>query len=220
MNGVSEAEQQIRSSTDAAVGAERENSAPAPTEYTLKNGITFKLKPVSGLLIRRAATQVIKPEVPMWLNPDRGREEPNPNHPDYIHAMELYDEAIGMAAMNVLYMVGTKLVEPLPDGVEGPDSDAWIEELKFFEIEVRTEGPGRYLDWLKYVALADTEDFMGLTVAAGRLAGLQEGDVLGVLGSFRRGEARGADSGGAPAGEDAGDGDSLQPASAESGAGD
>lgn len=215
---VSDSERIVRDAADAAAGAVGEMSAPPPSQIMLSNGVVLKIKPVPGLLIRRAASQVVKPTVPMWHNPDRGRDEPNPNDPDYLDALGRYDEAVSMAAMNALFIVGTKPETPFPNGVAGPDSEEWIDELKFLEIAAQTEGPGRYLDWLKYVALATTDDLINLSAAVGRVSGLQETDVITALNSFRSGEVRGTDS--RPDPEDAGDGDRVQPVAAGSGAGD
>jgi hypothetical protein len=218
-NGIIPAEEvTIRQATEAASGAVREMTAPPADHVTLSNGVSFKLKAVSGLLIRRAVTQVPKPEVPMWFNEDRGRDEPNPNHPDYLAELERYDETTGMAAMNVMFLVGTKVVHPLPPDIPALEDAGWLDELNYLGIDAKTDGPGRYLDWLKYVVLSSPEDMVTLSVSLGRLCGLGEGDVTAALNSFRRGEGRGTNSG-SPA-SDAGDGDSLQPVATGQGAGD
>lgn len=215
---VSDEERVVRDSTEAAAGAVREMAAPPPDHVSLSNGVVLKLKPVSGLLIRRAASQIAAPKPPMWHNADRDRDEPNPNDPDYLNALAQHEEAVGMAAMNVMFIVGTKPQMPLPDGITAIDSDDWIEELAFLDIVVQKEGPGRYLDWLKYVVLGDMRDLVKTAVAVGRMSGLQENDVLAALDSFRGGEERRADSN-APA-ADSGDGNRVQSVPAGSGAGD
>lgn len=215
---VTAAEQVVRDSAEAAVaGVGMGDAAPVADRMTLTNGIVLKLKPVSGLLLRRASSQVPKPEVPMWENTEAGRMEPNPNHPDYVAALNDYTEAVGMAAMNVMFIIGTAVLE-VPEGFPTQESDTWLEALQFLDIAVKDNGPGRYLDWLKYVALADAEDLIALADAVARLSGLTENDVMSAVDSFRGREIRGADNVSDAA--DDRDGDRVHPAATGDGAGD
>lgn len=157
---------------------------------TLSNGIRLRVQRVAPLAIREAVLRVEKPRPPMVMVEDKGREEENPQHPDYLRAMEEYEEATGLAAMNVLLLMGTA-VESIPEGLSRPEDDDWVENLEFLEIEVDRDNPkARYLAWLRYSALTSDQDLAACVGIAREFAGVKEEDVASGIDSFRGRKAR------------------------------
>ena len=55
-------------------------------EVTVSTGVVFKVKavPLNAFDLVRRKCMVTKPKVPVVHIPDKDRDEPNPNNPDYI----------------------------------------------------------------------------------------------------------------------------------------
>lgn len=174
----------------AAIDAVAEDMSP-PGCVTLSNGIVLKIKSVPPLLIRRALMQLRKPEPPTVFLEEKGRDEPNPNDPRYLDALDQWIEAQNTAALNVMLLCGTA-VESVPDDVPAHTSDDWIEKLAALDITVNVSNQAaRYLTWLQTVACESSEDLQLLGSAVGRSSGLMEGDVNRAVDSFRGGPVRG-----------------------------
>ena len=94
---------------------------------TLENGVRIRILPVSATLIDEVTSRIEDPEVPMWKNPDKDRDEPNPNDPKYIKALRDADRRRGVASMDAMVMFGVELV----DGV--PEVDGWLKKLQALE---------------------------------------------------------------------------------------
>lgn len=173
---------------DAAVKAVEAPSTP-PTHIVLSNGVSFKLQPVPPLLVRRAQANVTFPEVPIVFNEEQGRAIENPLDPDYMRRVEQAREAENEAVMNVMMLVGTR-VDQIPEGIEHPESNVWVETLT--EVGVLEEGftfrsdTQRRLAWMRMVAIPTVTDLNNLVMAVGRLTGVTEQAVASAVDSFRR----------------------------------
>lgn len=93
----------------------------------LPGGDKIKVIPVSATLIDEVVSRVEDPEVPMWRNPDKDRDEPNPNDPQYLREVAASERKRGIAAMDAMVMFGIELI----DGV--PPTDKWLKKLKIME---------------------------------------------------------------------------------------
>ncbi len=149
-------------------------------------GITFKLKKVSRILLVDATRKIKTPKPPIVMISDKGREEENPTDPDYQAALADSNYLRAMTVINIYVTLGTKPVK-LPEGLEPPESNSWIEEL--VELDAGFENPkserSRYLQWIKYVALDDTQ-INELVTAVMRFSGVTlETDVQKAQESFR-----------------------------------
>lgn len=201
---------------DAAASASQ--ASLPPKQVHLSNGVILNIRQVAPLLIRRAAANVPKPKIPVvWLE-EKGREEPNPYHPDYLAAMAEYQELVSEAGLNAMLLTGTSPAS-LPDGMSGPDDNGWTEELEALDIAIPTSKPGRYLAWLQFVALKSLADFYSVGEAVGKASGLSEEDVQTAIESFRSDQGRGTDNGSADPVSPI-NGDQLQTASSRNGARD
>lgn len=115
--------------------------------YTSSNGIRITMKRVSRNLIVEAWSRVPEPKVPVVYLENKGREEQNPNDPDYLAALTRRQRQIGELTDLLYLTLGIDKVEitddsPLlrgwaseQDGGDPAlrarpwDDDAWVEEI-------------------------------------------------------------------------------------------
>jgi len=131
----------------------------ASGDTVLSTGVSAKLTPVSAALIDEVTSRIPNPNVPTWHNPDTGRDDPNPLHPDYVAALGEANRKRGMAALDAIIMFGVGLVEPVPD-------TGWEKKLKRLGMEVDVSDPDeREWSYKKYVAVgaADLNRLMALS---------------------------------------------------------
>lgn len=183
----------------AAVDESKDGSAPGGI-IELSNGIRLRVQRVAPLAIREATLRVEKPRPPKVLIEEKGREEENPADPDYLRELEEYEEATGLAAVNVVLLKGTS-IEHVPEGMSRLEDGDWVEDCQFLGIEFDAENPrARYLAWLRFYAICSDADLLAVLGGLRQTSGVREEDVAKAAESFRGGEARGADSGGPPEG--------------------
>ena len=167
-----------------------------PTEIELPSGIKLHLKKSPPFVLQQAVSNLEEPKVPMWTNPDKGREEENPNDPDYRAALLSYHGKAGAAALNALLLFGVEVLH-IPKGVQTIEDTTWSEELAFLNMPVPDDSASRVrkLMWLKTVALDTDELVQVVSQGLFALQGLSEEDVQQAIDSFRSGAERGADNG-------------------------
>jgi hypothetical protein len=149
---------------------------------TLSTGYLAKIVPVSASLIDQVTSKVKDPEVPMWMNEEKGREEPNPADPAYLTALDEAAKDRGLAAMDALIMFGVELEEEQPENLEGPDGKQWLKKLKFLGIDVDTDDPFELEFFFKKYVAVSAEDVNLVTSRSGMSAA----DVEAAERSFRR----------------------------------
>jgi len=178
----------------AASNAYEDKSFEVPRELVLSNGIILGIKNIPPLLINSVGNSIPEPDMPVTYIEEKDREEPNPNHPAYIRAMEKRDQELNLATINIILYAGTTL-KHIPPGVFGPDDDDWIMLAEMAGIKF---DPGnkvqRYLAWLRSYALATLKDLEQAQTLPLMLAGVTEPEVEKLSDSFRSGEERGTDS--------------------------
>jgi len=111
----------------------REQRGQEQEIITLSTGVRARFIPVSASLVQDAVSRIKNPPVPVWYNPDKEREEPNPLDPEYQQAIQDADQERGVAAIDVLVLMGVELV----DGI--PEDDGWLKRLKFLERKGRID---------------------------------------------------------------------------------
>lgn len=182
----------------AAEAIEEAEPKPVNNLITLSNGVVLKLKSVPPFLVRQAVLKVERPKPPRMFIEDKGREEENPNDPDYIQQLAGYQAQTIDAAINVLLAAGTEIVS-VPDGVSKPEDDDWLDVLDVLAIEVRRDSPtARRLAWLRCYGIATAADITRITKAVKEGVGLTEEEVNQIAQSFRSGTVRGTDNGVSP----------------------
>lgn len=179
----------------AAADTFNEVEAADAETVTLRSGLRLRLKPVPAWLVQKAATSIPKPSVPRVHIEDQDRWEDNPADPGYATDLAMWEAKTIEAGINVLLSMGTE-IDALPDGMEPPDSDGWLDVVRYLGVELDSDLPiARYLTWLLCYALAEVEDFQQVVVAAQRRAGLAEEDAAQALASFRNRTQRRANNG-------------------------
>jgi hypothetical protein len=183
-------------------------------EYTLDCGVVLGIKPVAPMLVRRAMLTLEDqtPTPPKVHIDHQDRDEINYNDPGYLAAKARFEETQFETASNTLLAVGT-WIKHIPEGMTGPDDDAWVEEADFLQVEVQlqcwrcaksepVEGKtcsgctkARYLSWLHLHAITTEAEWVRLMVAVGQRTGISEEEVQAALASFRSGTLGRTDSG-------------------------
>ena len=178
--------------TDAVANISEE---VVPSDIMLSSGVQLHLKKSPPFVVAQAVSNIQRPEVPMWKNEDKQREEPNPTDPAYEKALLEYHGATGTAIMNALLLFGVDIVE-VPEKLPAVDSDDWLEALTYLGIDPPKTRQIRKLLWLKTVALTEDSDIQAVSTALFAIQGIGEEDVAQAIESFRSGSERGADNAG------------------------
>ena len=185
----------------------------------LSSGVELDLHTPSPVLVNNAMKAIMKdePKIPkVWIE-DKGRDEENPNDPDYIFARRVWLADVGMRSLRALIPTGTSL-HSKPDGMVGPEDEDFADLIQSMGEEPATGVHTRYVQWLLLVAMGK-QDLEALGMALMRRAGVREEDVREALDTFQGLEGRGTDNGTSP--ERGGEhGDRVPAAGAGPGAGD
>ena len=110
---------------EAALAAVRDKTAK--DVHVLASGVRARLRSVPAPLIDSATSRIKDPKVPTFFNEEKGREEENPNHPDYISALDEANTRRGLAGMDVMIVVGVELLDAVPE------DEHWLPNLKMLE---------------------------------------------------------------------------------------
>lgn len=94
-------------------------------EFVLSTGVRATIKSVPPGLLEDVIARIEEPEVPVWYNENKGREEPNPNDPQYIKDMKKFERAQSAAIIETVVLFGLNLVDPIPE------EDQWLKKLRF-----------------------------------------------------------------------------------------
>jgi hypothetical protein len=162
---------------------ERQHDAAGAGEaFVLSTGVRGRIVPVGASLVDEVIGRIKNPPVPTFVNEEKGREEENPNDPQYLAAVEDANRERAVAVMDVLVMFGLELLDGLPD------DDTWVKRIKFLERRGMLDLEGYDLEdpfdleflYKKYVAVG-TQDL----IAIGRHAGLSQEAIAEAAQSFQ-----------------------------------
>lgn len=110
----------------AAVQVAKEKAASEEKITTLSTGVRAILVPVAASLIQAVTSKIKDPEIPIWHDPDKDRDVPNPTDPTYLKQIQEASEARAMAAVDASVMFGIELVDDIPD-------NGWDKKLQYLE---------------------------------------------------------------------------------------
>jgi hypothetical protein len=110
----------------AALDVAKERSDGTEVTVALPYGVQGTIVPVPPQLVDEVTNRIKDPDIPMWTNEDKGRDEPNPSDPDYLRELEEANRARGIAAIDTMALFGID-IEALP-----PD-DAWLKKLQYMQ---------------------------------------------------------------------------------------
>lgn len=158
----------------------------------LSTGVVLHIQDVAIAAFGAVKTQMYaqRPKVPeVWIE-SKDRSEPNPNDPDYIAALEDWNERTSIRMLDAAIILGT-YHETLPEGFPEPQSKAWASTFATIGIDIPKDGPERYLAWVRYRAAPTAEDISEILLATSRQAGVTEEDAADAAATFRDSAQRG-----------------------------
>lgn len=190
-----------------ATAREAEANATVRT-YTCSTGIVLNIRAVPPRVRTDAMANVPRPKVPkVWIE-SLGREEENPDDPQYAADLIAWRDEEMRRSFQITFALGTS-VNTVPEGYFRPEQDEWIDEIEAVaelngvESSVRrAPEKARYIDWLMYYALGNEEDHAILTTILYSVSLVTEGALAQAIASFRRlTEQRADPESGTPAGD-------------------
>lgn len=206
-----------REAMDAVSSALARKTGANTAEYQVSNGIVLAYRPVPPALTNalRMELDARLPRVPVVWIEDKGRNEENPNDPDYIAALAKAERLNQLAIDDMLCAAGTEVVS-VPEGCFQPDDDGWT-QTPAIKAAIRAGLPldlddpqKRFVAYVRYYCLATFIDAMVHSQLSVAVQGIREEDVDAAMAAFRGIPERDADSG-APA-QDGVDGANGNPA--------
>lgn len=93
-------------------------------------GYYVRITSVSASIIEEAQASVEYPEVPKWYNENAKREEENPNHPDYLKALEEVEKQKTMMAIDAMILFGVDVVDEEGNDYVIDTNDKWFKRLR------------------------------------------------------------------------------------------
>lgn len=160
--------------------------------FTLRNGVVLAFRKVPTKLAAAALEKLEEPPVPTIYIEDKETYEENPGDPDYIKAVETFNNKRATLMTDIYTVRGTEL-KSLPEDLEGPDSDSWIEEAEYLGATITNKDSkiARYAQWLSYVAFTEVTEMLFLVNAVMYYNNLIDEDtVLKEMYFFRHPEER------------------------------
>jgi hypothetical protein len=162
-----------------------------PSIFKAANGLELKMKRVSAMILAEANRKLVPPRPPKVFIDEKGREEENPNDPNYVLELQHFDYDRGMLAAKVYYGLGTA-VHKLPRDLEPPESQVWSDNIEavYDGIDIPATGVRRYVEWLKLYALPEEDQGRLLSEILRFTGSVLEVDVIEAQASFRGNQER------------------------------
>ncbi len=163
-------------------------------EITVSTGVKFNVKKAPAMAFRAVvkAWDARAPKVPTLFIEDKGRREENPNDPDYLKAVEKFQEDKGIALFDAAILLCTE-VRFVPENIETYEGGEWLENLKLIGISPGNEKRDKYLAWVKYYAATNEDDMMLLNKSIARSNWVSEGDIPAAIAGFKSSQERATD---------------------------
>lgn len=158
----------------------------APDEIVLSSGVILGLKKSVNPLVFLDLINALdkeKPKPPITYIKTLDIWEKNPDHPDYIGDVKIWEDGYTKKVSDALILLGT-FVKYVPDSVQTMDDDEWIEDLDVIGIEVGKRKKERYLAWVKGVAIQSAKDYATVQDRVSAIAGVSEKEVAEATNSF------------------------------------
>jgi hypothetical protein len=153
----------------------------------LSTGIVLRAKKVPNMVYADLTRKFPRPKPPRVFIKDIGREEENPDDPNYIAALDAWNSDVALSMVDVMILLGTA-IESVPEDMEKPDGTQWSEDLEIIGLPIGTNQRKRYLMWVKHYAAPSDEDIALITEQVGKLSGVSEKDVADAV-KFRKRDA-------------------------------
>lgn len=158
--------------------------------YITRRGVVLRLSPVSAYFVKERGDMVEYPEIPMVMNEDKNRMEPDPTDKEFVRAQQRAEKEQSDITINTYLSMGVE-IEFKPTDVPAPEDRSWSDPFEDetifgrYAAKIPESGKARFIHWLKYVALSSDVDLLGcitqLQVIGG---GVRTEAVVNALASF------------------------------------
>lgn len=154
-----------------------ELAKPVDNLIRLSSGVVLRGKQAPPLSLIKVMAHFKRPDPPTYFNETMGRQMENPDDPDYLSRVQAYQMESSNAMLSALILLGTEL-EEVPKKFPKPSDDEWVEEYRQIGLPANPNSTSwRYLTWVMFKAILNTEDMSALQDVVGRLSGVPEGAV-------------------------------------------
>lgn len=166
-----------------ALAAVKESQKKSDGITVFSTGVRARITPIPAALIDDAMNRVKYPDIPMWHNDAKDRDEPNPSDPVYLEQYAEAERQRSNAALDTMLIAGVELVDGLPE------DDRWLRKLTMMERRGLIQLEGNYdmddeLDkeflYKRYVAVG-VRDFLEIS----RQSGMNQEDIEAAQRTFR-----------------------------------
>lgn len=147
-------------SEKAAIEAKKDEAVEKQREIVNTDGVTLILKSVPPAIVQDVQLRIEDPEVPIWYNEVKDRDEPNPVDPSYLAALDRARNERSAAVTDAAIAFGVEL----PEGTEIPES--FFKKLERLHIEIDREDKDE-VDFLYKKYTLDTEAIFLLMKVSG-----------------------------------------------------
>lgn len=145
----------------------------------LSTKVILQGRQVNPLVLTRLMSKTPRPHPPKVFMKVMGREMENPDDPEYIDALKQWKVESSDSLATAMILLGTSL-ESKPDDMPGPDDEAWQFEYRLLGFDIVDNAQWRYLNWVRFKAIADEYDVQQIIKTVGALSGVREADVKSV----------------------------------------
>lgn len=153
--------------------------------YTSKSGVKFKLVPMSKMLIVDATKRLDKPKPPVIHIEEKDRTEENPNDPQYMEDVQIYNANRANLIMAIVFAYGCEVIE-IPEGFSSVTDTDWSDDLAEFGVPIPIKGRARKAAWIRYHLVPDDNELTQLMQLIMKVGGTTlESDVKDSMDSFR-----------------------------------
>ena len=156
-------------------------------EYvTLSTGVVLHIRPIAPRIILQVLEKFKAPQVPVVYDKEKERSIENPQSPEYLKAMQKFQEEQGFAMLDACIALGTELHDMGDSGLSPIEQTDWIDELEAAGLTFATDRPRiRYTMWIKAVVATREEDLLTIVRDGLLRSGVTQEDVSSALSSFR-----------------------------------
>jgi len=175
---------------DEAVINAIENEKP-DNLIRLSSGVVLVGKPANPVTLIAVLSNMPRPVPPTYHNDKMGRDMENPDDPDYVSRVQMWQTTQADAMITAFILLGTEL-HSKPKKMPGPYDPDWLEDFLLLGMPSKPDSKKwRYLTWVKTQACLNTEDQKLIQEVVGRLSGVSRKDVQAAEEFSRREETPG-----------------------------
>lgn len=148
-------------------------------------GVVLTPRKVSPFVFQAVAEQFKDPEIPLVYLEDKGREERNPQNPEYLRKVDEVNAKRSMASIDAIIGLGTK-IHTIPEDFPVPEEEDWLDDLESVGITIdRDNKRMRYRTWVRYIAAPSVEDLQAIVAVAVPKSGVTEEAVKTASATFQ-----------------------------------